>query len=161
LGAGTVTNGLHERLSYVYDAAVNLAYRTNNALVQTLAMNNLNQITNSSEAPPQTVEALQRITFSSFLILRFLRLAFRFLEGEKDGNRERFKNLTQMQRISGFKESSRSGTYTVSGGVEGAITNVTVNTLAAALYTDKSYAKDGFSLADGHNPGGPHRGQVR
>jgi hypothetical protein len=36
---------------------------------------------------------------------------------------------------------SRSGTYTVSGGVEGAITNVSVNTLAAALYTDKSYAK--------------------
>jgi hypothetical protein len=59
-----------------------------------------------SEAPPQTVEALQRITLFSFLISRFLRLAFRFLEGEKDGNGERFKNLTQMQR---FQDSRNLG----------------------------------------------------
>jgi RHS repeat-associated protein len=42
--AGT-TNRLHEQFGYVYDAAGNLNYRTNNALVQTFNVNSLNELT--------------------------------------------------------------------------------------------------------------------
>ena len=37
---------LQEQLRYVYDPAGNLNYRTNNALVQTFKVNNLNELTN-------------------------------------------------------------------------------------------------------------------
>ena len=36
------TSRLHEQFGYAYDAAWNLNYRTNNALTQTYAVNNLN-----------------------------------------------------------------------------------------------------------------------
>ena len=46
---------------------------------------------------------------------------------------------------------SRSGTLTVAGTTTSPATNVTVNSLAATLYTDATFAKDGFSLTDGTN----------
>ena len=53
--SGGVTNRLLEQLSYVYDAAHNLNYRTNNALIQTFAVNSDNELStisrNSTECP--------------------------------------------------------------------------------------------------------------
>ncbi|MEW6303671.1 MAG: RHS repeat-associated core domain-containing protein [Verrucomicrobiota bacterium] len=45
----------------------------------------------------------------------------------------------------------RSGLFTVSGLAGAGATNVTVNSQTASLYTDLTFAKDGFSLADGTN----------
>jgi RHS repeat-associated protein len=42
---GGTTNRLQEQFGYAYDAAGNLNYRTNNALVQTFHVNNLNELT--------------------------------------------------------------------------------------------------------------------
>jgi YD repeat-containing protein len=49
------TNRLHEQLGYAYDAAGNLAYRTNNALVQTFGVNALNALTTVSRSGTLTV----------------------------------------------------------------------------------------------------------
>ncbi len=46
--SGGVTNRLQEQMGYVYDAAHNLNYRTNNALVQTFAVNGDNELTTIS-----------------------------------------------------------------------------------------------------------------
>ena len=40
------TSRLQEQLKYAYDAAHNLNIRTNNALIQTFAVNNLNELSN-------------------------------------------------------------------------------------------------------------------
>jgi RHS repeat-associated protein len=53
--AGGVTNREQEKLSYVYDAAGNLMYRTNNALVQTFNVNNLNELSTVSRVGTFTV----------------------------------------------------------------------------------------------------------
>jgi len=44
--SGGSTSRLHEQLGYAYDAAGNLNYRTNNALIQNFNVNSLNQISN-------------------------------------------------------------------------------------------------------------------
>jgi YD repeat-containing protein len=80
-------------LGYTYDAAGNLSFRTNNALVQNFGVNNLNELT----------------------------------------------------------AVTRSGTLTVAGTTTSQATNVTVNSLVAALYGDFTFAKDGFTLVDGNN----------
>ena len=46
---------------------------------------------------------------------------------------------------------TRNGTLTVAGTTTSPATNVTVNGSAANLYADTTFAKDGFSLADGTN----------
>jgi RHS repeat-associated protein len=46
---------------------------------------------------------------------------------------------------------SRSGTYTVAGAVQGTASSVTVNSSAATLYADQTFAQAGVSLADGTN----------
>jgi hypothetical protein len=46
---------LHEKLGYLYDAAGNLSKRTNNALVQTFGVNNLNQLTAGTRSNTLTV----------------------------------------------------------------------------------------------------------
>jgi RHS repeat-associated protein len=92
--SGGVTNRLHEQLGYAYDAAGNLSQRTNNALVQTLNVNTLNELTTST----------------------------------------------------------RAGTYTVAGGATLPTSSVTVNTSNAVVYTDRTFAKDSFTLANGANP---------
>jgi len=46
---------LHEQLSYVYDTAGNLNFRTNNALIETFAVNNLNELTVTSRTNTVTV----------------------------------------------------------------------------------------------------------
>ncbi|MDB6122328.1 MAG: repeat protein [Pedosphaera sp.] len=53
--AGGVTNRFQEQLSYVYDAAHNLNYRTNNALAQNFGVNDLNQLTTVTRAGTLTV----------------------------------------------------------------------------------------------------------
>ncbi len=87
------TSRLNEQLGYAFDAAGNLNYRTNNGLLQTFAVNNLNELSSGS----------------------------------------------------------RSGTLTVEGTTTGPATNVTVNGQTASLYNDGTFAKDGFTLADGIN----------
>jgi RHS repeat-associated protein len=46
---------LHEKFGYLYDAAGNLSKRTNNALVQTFGVNNLNQLTTGTRSNTLTV----------------------------------------------------------------------------------------------------------
>jgi RHS repeat-associated protein len=58
-GFGYESNGtarLNEKLSYAYDAAHNLNFRTNNALVQTFGVNNLNELSAISRTGTLTVE---------------------------------------------------------------------------------------------------------
>ena len=53
--SGGVTNRLAERFGYVYDAGGNLQYRTNNALVQSFGVDNVNQLTTVSRSGTLTV----------------------------------------------------------------------------------------------------------
>ncbi len=46
---------INEQLGYAYDAANHLLYRTNNALVQTFAVDALNQLSNVSRAGTFTI----------------------------------------------------------------------------------------------------------
>lgn len=92
---GGTTNRLHEQCGYAYDAAGNLNWRTNNALLQQFQANDLNELTTVS----RTVES----------------------------------------------------TLTVAGTTTSPAANVTVNSSNAVLYSDSTFAKDGFALADGTN----------
>jgi uncharacterized lipoprotein YmbA len=49
------TNRLHEQLSYVYDAAGNLNWRTNNALAQSFGVNLANELTTASRTAGSTL----------------------------------------------------------------------------------------------------------
>jgi YD repeat-containing protein len=49
------TSRSHEQFGYAYDAAGNLNYRTNNALVQTFTVNTLNQLSNATRSGNMTV----------------------------------------------------------------------------------------------------------
>jgi RHS repeat-associated protein len=53
--AAAATNRWHERLGYYYDAAGNLNRRTNNALIQTFGVNNLNELTTATRSGTMTV----------------------------------------------------------------------------------------------------------
>jgi RHS repeat-associated protein len=52
---GGTTNRLQEQLSYAYDAAHNLSNRTENALVQTFGVNNLNELSTATHSGTLTV----------------------------------------------------------------------------------------------------------
>ncbi len=92
--SGGVTNRLLEQFGYGYDTAHNLNLRTNNDLIQTFNVNDLNELTTAT----------------------------------------------------------RSGTLTVAGTTTSQATSVTVNGLAAVLYSDSTFATNGFTLVDGDNP---------
>ena len=53
--SGGTTNRSHSQMGYAYDAAGNLNYRTNNALVQTFTVDNQNQLTNVGRSGTYTV----------------------------------------------------------------------------------------------------------
>jgi len=53
--SGGVTNRMAERFGYVYDAGGNLQYRTNNALVQSFGVDNVNQLTTVTRSGTLTV----------------------------------------------------------------------------------------------------------
>ena len=91
--SGGVTNRLQEQLLYAYDAAHNLNVRTNNALVQTFNVNDLNELSNVT----------------------------------------------------------RTGTLTVAGTSTSPATSVAINSIGAVLYTDATFAKDGFGVTNGNN----------
>jgi len=93
--SGGATSRLHEQLGYAYDAAGNLSYRTNNALIQNFNVNSLNQISNVT------------------------------------------RNATNALTV--------AGTTTMPA------TSVTVNGSTATLYSDSTFAKGGFTPADGSN----------
>ncbi len=48
--SGGTTNRLQEQFGYAYDAAGNLNYHTDNALVQTFNVNNLNELTTNTRS---------------------------------------------------------------------------------------------------------------
>ena len=50
-----MTPRLQEQFGYAYDAAWNLAQRTNNALVQSFGVNNLNELTSATRSVTLTV----------------------------------------------------------------------------------------------------------
>jgi RHS repeat-associated protein len=54
--SGGTTNRLNEQLGYAYDPAGNLNYRTNNALLQTFSVNDLNELTTANRSGTMTVE---------------------------------------------------------------------------------------------------------
>jgi RHS repeat-associated protein len=86
---------LHEQMGYTYDAAGNLRYRTNNALIQNLGVNSLNELQSYS------------------------------------------RNTTNALTVAGTTTSPATG--------------VTVDSAAATLYGDATFAKDGFTPANGAN----------
>jgi YD repeat-containing protein len=53
--SGGVTNRLNEQFGYAYDAAGNLQYRTNNALIQTFNTDSRNQLTTVTRSGTLTV----------------------------------------------------------------------------------------------------------
>jgi RHS repeat-associated protein len=53
--SGGATNRLAEQFGYAYDAGGNLQYRTNNAMVQTFSVDNVNQLTNVARTGTLTV----------------------------------------------------------------------------------------------------------
>ena len=91
--SGGGTNRFHEQFGYAYDAAGNLNYRTNNALIQTFNVSSLNQLTTGT----------------------------------------------------------RSGTLTVAGTTSSTATNVIVNSTAAILYSDNTFARTNYTLLNGSN----------
>ncbi len=64
-GGGT---RLNEKLGYVYDAAGNLQYRTNNALIQTFAVNELNQLSNITRSGTLTISGATSTNASSVTV---------------------------------------------------------------------------------------------
>ena len=52
------TPRLHEQFGYAYDAAWNLSYRTNNALVQTFNVNSLNELSSATRSGTFTVAGM-------------------------------------------------------------------------------------------------------
>jgi hypothetical protein len=53
--SGGGVDRLHEQMGYAYDAAGNLNFRTNNSLIQTFQVNNLNELTNVTRSGTLTV----------------------------------------------------------------------------------------------------------
>lgn len=89
--AGGATSRLHEQFGYGYDAAWNLNFRTNNALVQNFGVNNLNELssvtrsgtltvagTTTSPATNVTVNALTATLYSDST---FAKTAFPLVDG--------------------------------------------------------------------------------
>jgi len=66
--SGGTVNRVHERFGYAYDAAGNLNRRTNNALVQTFAVNSLNQLSNATRSGTFTVAGATTIAASSVTV---------------------------------------------------------------------------------------------
>ena len=59
-----------------------------------------------------------------------------------------FLQVFAVNSLNELSNVTRSGTLTVAGNTTTAATNVTVNTLTAARYSDKTWAKDNFPLVD-------------
>ena len=91
--SGGTTPRLQEQFGYGYDKAWNLNYRTNNAMLQQFNVNDLNELTTTT--------------------------------------------------------NGRS--LTVAGATTSVATNVTVNSVTAALYGDATFAQGGFTIANGNN----------
>ena len=62
-----------------------------------------------------------------------------------------FVQAFNVDNVNQLTSGSRSGTLTVAGTTSAAATNVTVNTQAATRYGDNTFAKAGFSVANGNN----------
>jgi len=74
--SGGTTNRWQEQLGYAYDAAGNLNYRTNNVLVQTFAVNSLNQINTATRSGTMTVagtttSAATNVTVNTLAAIRY------------------------------------------------------------------------------------------
>ena len=65
---GGTTNRVHEQFGYAYDAAGNLNRRTNNALVQSFTVNNLNQLSNATRSGTLTVAGATTTNASSVTV---------------------------------------------------------------------------------------------
>jgi RHS repeat-associated protein len=66
--AGGTTNRIHERIGYAYDAAGNLQQRTNNLLVQSFSVDNLNQLTGASRSGSLTVAGVTTVDATSVTV---------------------------------------------------------------------------------------------
>ncbi|HKW30122.1 MAG TPA: RHS repeat-associated core domain-containing protein [Verrucomicrobiae bacterium] len=66
--AGGTTNRLQEQLGYVYDAAGNLNYRTNNGLLGAFNVNNLNELTSVTNGGRLTVAGTTTVPATSVTV---------------------------------------------------------------------------------------------
>ncbi len=66
--SGGTTNRWHEQFGYAYDAAQNLQYRTNNALIQTFTVDSLNQLASASRSGTLTVAGTTTTNASSVIV---------------------------------------------------------------------------------------------
>jgi RHS repeat-associated protein len=78
---GGTPDRLHEQFGYGYDAAGNLAIRTNNALVQTFGVDNLNQLSNATRTGTLTVAGATTLAATSVTVngsnaIRYADLSF-------------------------------------------------------------------------------------
>jgi hypothetical protein len=60
VAAEGTTNRLNEQLHYVFDAAGNLNYRTNNALVENFQVNSVNELTQNTNGGRMTIMGRRR-----------------------------------------------------------------------------------------------------
>jgi hypothetical protein len=110
---------LHEQFDYVYDSAGNLNYRTNKALVQTFAVNKLNQLTNVSRSGTLTVAGTTtgpatNVTVNSSNAIRYADHTF-----AKDGFA-----VTNSYTAIAKDTNNRSSTHTISVNLPASVTNV-------------------------------------
>jgi RHS repeat-associated protein len=66
--AGGTTNRLQEQNGYAYDAAGNLNFRTNNALVQNFSVNNLNELSTVTRSGTLTVAGTTTVPATSVVV---------------------------------------------------------------------------------------------
>ena len=127
---------MQEQNGYAYDAAGNLNFCTNNALVQTFAVNDVN--------PMRYLEAKEQMWFSG-------------ISGERTNNA--LIQSFSVNNVNELSSASQAGTLTV-GGTAGepngnvaspGVTSVMVNGQSASVYEDGSFAATGFTPANGQN----------
>jgi RHS repeat-associated protein len=131
--AGGTTNRLHEQLGYVYDAAGNLNFRTNNALIQNFAVNNLNELTTETNGGTLTVAGTTTIPATSVTV--------------NGSAANRYADSTFA--LGGFSLVNGTNTFTAVG--QDSYGHVSTNISNCYLPTTNSYSNDlnGNLLSDG------------
>jgi len=131
------TNRANEQLKYSYDAAGNLYQRTNNALIQTFGVDNLNQLSTAGPSGTLTVSGATSTNVSSVTVN----------DGSSTVTATRYADNSFA--ASGFTPASGSKTYTAIGvdaSGNRATNSETVNLASSVTYT---YDADGNLTNDG------------
>ncbi len=122
--SGGTTNRWQEQLGYAYDAAGNLNFRTNNALIQNFAVNNLNELTTETNGGTLTVAGtttapVTNVTVNSLTANHYADATF---------------------ALGGFTMTNGSNVFTAIGWDR--VGNVSSNTVAVNLWATNNFAYD-------------------